>query len=173
MVFIRIISKKHIYYFIYIYVMYRISNYTTRFLRCAGQLNQMVIGWFERHSGISWIATIIIGIAIFYISSLTFAQVPVVFRINWKTIFYHFAVFFFFSFFLHISLIKGKNITFILPSIIIGIIYGLSDEIHQLFVPGRFCSFSDWMLDTSGILLASLVYLIYINYKTSRQNLKF
>ncbi|MBI4084048.1 MAG: VanZ family protein [Candidatus Lambdaproteobacteria bacterium] len=29
-------------------------------------------------------------------------------------------------------------------------LYGLSDELHQAFVPGRFCELSDWLADLAG-----------------------
>ncbi len=36
-------------------------------------------------------------------------------------------------------------------------LYGVSDEIHQLFVPGRDADVIDWLADTSGALLATLL----------------
>ncbi|MBR7060599.1 MAG: VanZ family protein, partial [Eubacterium sp.] len=38
--------------------------------------------------------------------------------------------------------------------------YALSDEIHQIFVEGRSCQFSDWLLDTCGALFGLLMFLI-------------
>lgn len=34
-------------------------------------------------------------------------------------------------------------------------LYGVSDEFHQLFVPGRMCDPVDWMVDTAGATLGS------------------
>lgn len=34
-------------------------------------------------------------------------------------------------------------------------LYGVSDEIHQLFVPERMCDPVDWMVDTAGATLGS------------------
>lgn len=36
-------------------------------------------------------------------------------------------------------------------------LYGVSDEIHQLFVPGRDADVLDWLADTSGALVATLL----------------
>jgi VanZ family protein len=36
-------------------------------------------------------------------------------------------------------------------------LYGISDEIHQSFVPGRSPDVLDWLADTSGALLATLL----------------
>lgn len=38
-------------------------------------------------------------------------------------------------------------------------LYAVTDEIHQLFVPGRSCQFSDWVIDTCGAILGALVFL--------------
>lgn len=43
-------------------------------------------------------------------------------------------------------------------AIVCASLYGVTDEIHQLFVPGRFCDPADWLVDTLGATLgASLV----------------
>lgn len=39
----------------------------------------------------------------------------------------------------------------------VGILYALSDELHQHFVPGRMCDFWDFAADTIGILLSLLL----------------
>jgi len=38
-------------------------------------------------------------------------------------------------------------------SLLLGTLYGLSDEIHQYYVPGRICSVYDFTADVLGILL--------------------
>ena len=38
-------------------------------------------------------------------------------------------------------------------------LYGLSDEWHQSFVPGRDASLGDWLADTLGATLAAVVLL--------------
>ena len=47
-------------------------------------------------------------------------------------------------------------------TVLIASLYGLFDEIHQMFVPGRSAEFLDWLADFSGSLLAVLItgYLI-------------
>ena len=44
--------------------------------------------------------------------------------------------------------------------IILVILYGVSDEIHQLFVPGRFFSLSDILTNTAGILSSMVAYIM-------------
>jgi VanZ family protein len=41
-------------------------------------------------------------------------------------------------------------------SILIASLYGISDEIHQYFVPGREADVMDWVADTLGALMAVL-----------------
>ena len=47
----------------------------------------------------------------------------------------------------------------IILSISIGLLYGISDEIHQLFVPGRYSEIWDVVADLTGILLAQVIFL--------------
>lgn len=51
---------------------------------------------------------------------------------------------------------------YILSSILC-FIYACSDEIHQLFIENRYCSFKDVMIDTCGAIIG--IYICYIVYK--------
>jgi VanZ family protein len=42
--------------------------------------------------------------------------------------------------------------------IIIGILYGASDEVHQYFIPGRVCDIYDLIADSIGIYSSILIY---------------
>lgn len=123
-----------------------------------------MFAFFEKHNKICWLITILIAIFIFYISSLSFKPTP---SLGWnlKTILYHIIIFFLFSFFLLLSLVQGKKKNLILIAVLIAIIYGISDELHQLFVPGRDCSIKDVLLDSFGILFASFLYLLSLRQR--------
>jgi len=130
-----------------------------------------MISWFEKHNKLSWLITILIAVIIFYLSSLSFelgTPGP-----SWpqKSSFYHYIVFFFFSFFLLISLVQGKKQNLIFLGIIIAVLYGILDEIHQLFIPGRFFTIPDILTDSAGILSAAALYslLILKKFKNSLQ----
>ncbi len=41
-----------------------------------------------------------------------------------------------------------------------GSAYAATDEIHQIFVDGRSCQFTDWLIDTIGIITGALLFLI-------------
>lgn len=53
------------------------------------------------------------------------------------------------------------------------VLYALTDEFHQLFVPGRYCDLADICVDASGVLLgtgiAALLLLLVMRHKR-RQN---
>lgn len=50
------------------------------------------------------------------------------------------------------------------------LLYALSDELHQYFVPGRSCEFRDVLIDFCGALTgASLVFLIAFLHKKRRK----
>jgi VanZ family protein len=38
-------------------------------------------------------------------------------------------------------------------------IYGVTDEVHQYFVPGRNCNVWDWLADTIGAALGATLYI--------------
>ncbi len=65
----------------------------------------------------------------------------------------------------------------IVISLLIGILYAITDEIHQKFVPGRSCQITDVIIDSMGVLLGILLLLMLceihkkIKIKISRQNI--
>lgn len=52
-----------------------------------------------------------------------------------------------------------------LLAVVIGFLYGISDEFHQSFVPGRTASLWDLTADGIGLLLAQLVIIIVLIVK--------
>lgn len=42
-------------------------------------------------------------------------------------------------------------------TLMIASFYGMMDEIHQIFIPGRSAEFLDWLADFSGVLIAVLL----------------
>lgn len=58
---------------------------------------------------------------------------------------------------------KISNKNKFLITILVGIIYASSDEIHQSFIPGRTAAFTDICIDTSGAILGSLIAFGCIN----------
>lgn len=52
--------------------------------------------------------------------------------------------------------------------VIITSLYGISDELHQYFVPGRDSSVGDWLADSLGALTAVLIVCISIRLKKGK-----
>ncbi len=46
----------------------------------------------------------------------------------------------------------------VLATILVGTVYGASDEIHQYFVPGRNCDLFDFLFDAAGVSLAAVSF---------------
>ncbi len=128
------------------------------------QLN--MISWLEKNYIASLIIVFVIGGIIFYLSSLSFTQGSGG-ASKFKAIAYHLVVFAFFSLFLCISLTKGKEKKWLLPAILLAVIYGITDELHQFLVPSRSSSFFDAIIDSFGILIASTLYLARIEHKNN------
>lgn len=61
--------------------------------------------------------------------------------------------------------IRKKNISIAFP-----ITYGITDEIHQYFVPGRFFDFYDMLVDSIGSVAGVMLILFVLN-KCSKRNL--
>lgn len=98
--------------------------------------------------------------AIFYVSSLPSSRIPHLFL--FQDISYHAVIYavlgFYFSRALKKtckSLSRKKRVVF---TLIFGIIYGISDELHQYFVPGRSLSITDLSLDAIAAFLGGLLY---------------
>lgn len=131
-----------------------------------------MLGWLERNSFFAWTFVIIIAVGIFYVSSLQGGQtgsggksiIPIV---------YHISAFFALALFLFIASLRGeKNAGIIIFALLVAIFYGISDEIHQIFVPGRSSSLGDVFLDSIGIFYAFMIYAISLQYREIKNGKK-
>lgn len=59
---------------------------------------------------------------------------------------------------------KSRRFPYILP-VAIAFIYACTDELHQYFVPGRYCTFMDVIIDTAGALCGLVIYVAIYNKK--------
>ncbi|MGI5116623.1 VanZ family protein [Treponema sp. SP13] len=67
-----------------------------------------------------------------------------------------------FSYWLGSDMWKAKPVVCVLIVCIAAACYGASDEIHQMFVPGRDASVYDWIADCTGALAASCLRTVLI-----------
>ena len=107
--------------------------------------------------------------AIFYVSSIEKIELPLDI-ISFSDLFFHAAAYFFFGITLlcaaypwNTSLDYPLRTYMILGAI--GMLYGLSDEIHQSFVPHRACTMSDFFADSVGVILSLVALRIWIKIK--------
>lgn len=129
-----------------------------------------MINLLEKHY-IAWLITLFIAVIIFYMSSRTFEGVPLA-GVSINSYLYHLVIFFLFSFFLSMSVVKGRQKERILAVILISIVYGIFDEFHQLFVQGRSSDIRDVLLDSVGSLISISFYFIIISLRKPYKNLK-
>ena len=66
------------------------------------------------------------------------------------------------------STYRLSNKTRAISSEIIGIIYASTDEVHQLFTPGRSAQITDVMIDSMGVLLGILLVTLVIKLYIKR-----
>ena len=123
-----------------------------------------MIKFFEKHSKTTLVITLLLAIFIFYMSSRTFSP-SLGSGISILSIIYHIAVFFVFSAFLFLTLIKGKHKGLFPIAIVMALLYATSDELHQFLVPGRHLSLGDILLDAIGIGFAFMLYSIILLYR--------
>jgi len=123
-----------------------------------------MIRWFEKKRSLSLFITLAIAVGIFAVSSRSFDSpvsggglIPIL---------YHLAAFFFLAIFLFISFVGGRKIWIAPFCFVVAVLYGISDEIHQYFVPGRFMSFGDVFIDAVGISFALLIYSISLELRS-------
>ena len=118
-----------------------------------------MIKTLSKNKSLSIILTLLIGIEIFFFSSLPGTNQSG--GITFIPIIYHFAVFFLFNFFLFYSLQTKQKFSYkvLIVTIFFSLIYAISDEIHQSFVPMRSSTITDILTDFIGIIFSSAIIL--------------
>ncbi len=126
----------------------------------------------EKWSYINYLKTlpaVIIGIVIFYFSSLsnpypTPVPVPEEFALNLNPIM-HMGEFGLLSFLLFFGFSSKVKPIYIL---IVAFFYAFLDEIHQFFVPNRYFDIFDLIIDMIGVIIGVLSYFL-----VKKLNIKF
>ena len=78
----------------------------------------------------------------------------------------HFAEYGAFGFFLRLHLLTWQKIKTTMKNsglplcMLVGVLYAVSDEIHQMFVPGRSAQVIDIFADSLGVLVGSLLLML-------------
>jgi VanZ family protein len=87
----------------------------------------------------------------------------------------HFSAFFILAVMLNLALIYQRKSFLLfkyaaLVTIIICLFYAAIDELHQMFIPGRFADIRDWLADSTGVVLGVLILNFaknLLNYKVN------
>ena len=117
-----------------------------------------------------WFPVILYSGIIFYVSSIPNVKTPLRGMQFDKIL--HIMVYVPFGFLLFRGICNTK--TSVSRGMLLGIVflisflYGLSDEIHQSFVPGRNASIIDMIADTIGGLVGGYVYILFLEHIKGR-----
>ena len=103
--------------------------------------------------------TIVWGILIFVVSSIPSLKTPDL-GFNFQDKLAHAFEFGIFGFFLSRSTFRlwGNRIWVVILTVMVGLIYGGLDEIHQSFVPGREAAIDDFFADSLGVIIALIIF---------------
>ena len=120
------------------------------------------IGMNLKRQIVYWLPVYIYMGGIFYFSSLSYISISVgLTSIGLSDIFQHALEYSFLGFLLARGFNNSKfKKKFLILSIVLAGFYGISDEIHQFFVPGRIFSLLDIITDFTGGILGVIIYKI-------------
>jgi len=112
---------------------------------------------------------LLITVGIFSFSSFPGDSLPdLSFEFSDKIIHFTIYLFLMISFFIAINNSNQNNFLRKSPvvfSLIITILYGATDELHQYFVPNRSCDIWDFVANTLGAVIAGYIIYIYLRKK--------
>ena len=82
----------------------------------------------------------------------------------------HFAAYFILGVLLMRALVHNNVFLKMGVSLLISVLYAISDEFHQTFIPGRSGEIRDVIIDTAGAVTGILLYfLIYLFFKKKKE----
>lgn len=113
---------------------------------------------------IRFIPVTVFSVLIFYMSHQ--AQPPhLELGFEWQDKLQHFGAFTLYGLLLLYALPESSRK--IIYALLLGFLYGASDEIHQYFIPYRSSEFLDWCADACGVIFAVIVFVMI---KKSKRN---
>lgn len=118
------------------------------------------------------ILTVLYASLIFVLSSMSAPpQPPKEFLFPYIDLFEHAAEYSILGFLLFYSIVKSKKQYFRINafelSVIIGVLYSFTDELHQYFVPYRVMAIDDILADSLGILWGAFIAVAFLVYLES------
>ncbi|MFB6246464.1 MAG: VanZ family protein [Candidatus Pacearchaeota archaeon] len=116
-----------------------------------------IIQKFDQDKQAKIILTLIAALGIFLFSSIPGSKGPST-GFSFIPIAYHLLAFTIFGFFLFSSIKENPTKRHFLIALIVAIMYGILDEMHQIFVPLRNPSLLDVGIDFAGALIGTTTY---------------
>lgn len=112
-------------------------------------------GTFQAYA--AWAAVLLYMGLIFYLSHQPTTPIPMRFPYQDKVM--HFGAYFILAALLAHAFYPGTSKRRFALALVVASLYGVSDEIHQMFVPGRDASIGDWLADSLGAWVGAYLYL--------------
>jgi len=107
-----------------------------------------------------WLPVLACMVFIFYMSGVSGSDIPPLFP--FQDVVYHFSLYstlaFLFARALKNTLLRIGNFKLVFFSVLFTVFYGITDELHQVFVPGRCVSGSDILINSLGGITGSQFY---------------
>lgn len=114
----------------------------------------------------SWSLSLLYMVAIFALSALPDLSLPYTFEGG--DFFLHMVEYSILGFLLSWALVNSGVVRkLVLYGFLVGLLYGMTDELHQYFVPGRTASLLDLTADGLGSLLGSYSFRILRSIKST------
>lgn len=115
-----------------------------------------------------WIPALTCMAAIFVLSSFSkLPSPPSVFGFDKFQHFLAYAVLSLLSIFALRGSKEGWKIaSVVILGVLISALYGITDEVHQKFVPNRCCDIFDWTSDVIGSIVGGLIMFVYYRKRT-------
>lgn len=118
----------------------------------------------KQHRKILYTSLVLYWVVLIILTSLPTTSLP---KVGISDKLQHFFAYFVLALLLNSSFLVQRKYQFSfnvksLLSLLIVVLYAIFDEVHQYFIPGRFCEFSDFIADViGGIAGVLLVYFLF------------
>lgn len=122
----------------------------------------------QTHSALAWAAVLGYMAAIFYLSHQPSVPIPMKFPVQDKVL--HFIAYFLLAGLLTHAFLSGGIKKRFLLAFLVAAAYGITDEFHQSFVPGREASIWDWIADAAGAWFGAYTYLRGEKWRSQRKS---
>ncbi len=126
----------------------------------------------QRHRT-AWIPALLMATTVFVLSSIPGQRIPVSLAHGLDKV-AHASIYSVLGLTVALGLHRGRGMgsraAVIVATVVIGALYGATDEVHQLFTPHRSFEVLDGLADTIGSLIGALLYVGWWSAKDKRKD---